>query len=222
MIDPLCAIRRVPARRARLAAALAFAAGLGSAFPSAATAAEATQLSGREVVAANCARCHEKGVKGAPRIGSSKDWIGRASEGLSGLTGHALNGIRDMPAHGGNLKLSDFEIKLAVTDMVNRSGGKWQVPIDKSAPPAARTGAEIVNAQCSKCHQEGKFGAPKIGDRAAWIPRLKYGLDNTIRSAMNGHGAMPARGGLPDLTDAELRSAVLYLFRGPETTAKKK
>jgi cytochrome c5 len=45
---------------------------------------------------------------------------------------------------------------------------------------------------------------------------LKDGLDNTVRSAMNGHGGMPARGGMANLSDAELRSAVIYLFRGPE------
>jgi hypothetical protein len=55
-------------------------------------------------------------------------------------------------------------------------------------------------------------GAPRIDDRAAWIPRLKNGLDATVRSAIKGHGAMPARGGMPDLTDSELRSAVVYLF----------
>jgi cytochrome c5 len=100
--------------------------------------------------------------------------------------------------------------------MVNQSGGKWFEPIDKKSPPTARTGEQIVKAQCSKCHQTGVRGAPKIGDRDAWIPRLKEGLDNTVRSAMNGHGGMPARGGMANLSDAELRSAVIYLFRGPE------
>jgi cytochrome c5 len=104
--------------------------------------------------------------------------------------------------------------------MVNQSGGKWVEPIDPKAPVAPRSGEAIVKAQCSKCHQDGKGGAPKIGDRDAWIPRLKDGLDNTVRSAMKGHGGMPARGGMADLSDAELRSAVLYLFRGQEAEKK--
>jgi cytochrome c5 len=101
--------------------------------------------------------------------------------------------------------------------MVNQSGGKWTEPVDKKALPTPRTGEQIVKAQCIKCHQAGKGGAPKIGDRDAWIPRLKDGLDNTVRSAINGHGGMPARGGLANLTDAEMRSAVIYLFRGPDS-----
>ena len=80
------------------------------------------------------------------------------------------------------------------------------------APSAERSGEQVVKAQCSKCHETGVGGAPRIDDRAAWVPRMKNGLDATVRSAIRGHGAMPARGGLPDLTDAELRSAILYLF----------
>jgi cytochrome c5 len=189
---------------------------LGAAFPQRANA-QATALSGKEVVDAVCANCHASGANGAPKIGDAQAWKKRAAAGLSGLTAHALTGIRKMPAHGGNQNLSDMEIKRAVTYMVNQSGGNWIEPVDKAAPPAPRTGEQIVKAQCIKCHESGKGGAPRIGDRDAWIPRLKNGLDNTVRSAINGHGGMPARGGLSNLTDAEMRSAVIYLFRGPES-----
>ena len=80
------------------------------------------------------------------------------------------------------------------------------------AAAAERTGQEIVKAQCSNCHETGRFGAPRIDDRAAWIPRMKKGLDATVAQAIKGHGKMPARGGLADLTDKELRSAVVYMF----------
>jgi cytochrome c5 len=177
--------------------------------------AQSTSLSGKEVVDAVCANCHASGVKGAPRIGDQQAWSKRASRSLSSLTANALKGIRQMPSHGGNQSLSDLEIKRAVTYMVNQSGGKWTEPVDKKALPSPRTGEQIVKAQCIKCHEAGKGGAPKIGDRDAWIPRLKDGLDNTVRSAINGHGGMPARGGMANLTDSEMRSAVIYLFRGP-------
>src|SRR5262245_15449264 len=72
-----------------------------------ATAAEKT---GKEVVDSACIACHGTGVNGAPKIGDSKAWSKRASQGLSSLTQNALKGIRQMPAHGGNPGLSDFEI----------------------------------------------------------------------------------------------------------------
>lgn len=178
--------------------------------------AQGAEQSGKDVVDAVCSKCHATGAQGAPRIGDRPAWSKRASQGLSRLTDHALKGIRQMPAHGGSPDLTDLEIKRAITYMVNQSGGKWVEPISRKSPPAPRTGEEVVKAQCIKCHETGKGGAPRIGDRDAWIPRLKDGMDSTVRSAMKGHGGMPARGGMADLTDSELRSAVIYLFRGPD------
>jgi cytochrome c5 len=182
--------------------------------------AQAKERSGKEVVDSVCSKCHATGAHGSPKIGDKQAWSKRASQSLSSLTDHALKGIRQMPSHGGSPDLTDLEIKRAITYMVNQSGGKWVEPISKKSPPGLRTGEEVVKAQCFKCHESGKGGAPKIGDRDAWIPRLKEGLDSTVRSAMKGHGGMPARGGLADLSDSELRSAVIYLFRGPPPPAK--
>lgn len=80
------------------------------------------------------------------------------------------------------------------------------------ADAAERSGADIVKSKCASCHETGKHGAPRIGDREAWVPRLKRGLDATVIAAIRGHGSMPARGGLAEITDAELRAAVLHLF----------
>ena len=176
--------------------------------------------SGKAVVDAVCAACHATGSLGAPKVGDAKAWSPRASQGLGALTQHAIQGIRQMPAHGGSPSVTDLEIARAVTYMVNQSGGSWAEPIDKSVAPVARTGEQIVQAQCGKCHLTGEGGAPKVGDRAAWTPRLTYGLDAAVRSAIKGHGGMPARGGLADLTDAEVRGAVIYMFNPASTGAK--
>lgn len=88
------------------------------------------------------------------------------------------------------------------------------------AQSAERGGEQIVKAQCVKCHGAGVNGAPKIGDRAAWAPRMQQGLQATVQSAIKGHGKMPARGGIADLTDTELRSAILYMFYPAGTAAQ--
>ena len=174
--------------------------------------AQRRERSGQEVVDAVCAACHVPGKDKAPKIGDAKAWSARASQGLNALTDHAIKGIRNMPAHGGNSGVSDIEIERAVIYMVNRSGGKWIEPVGGATPAVMRTSEAIVNNQCAKCHQEGLNGAPKIGDRPAWIPRLKNGLDKLVASAIHGHGGMPARGGLPDLSDQEIRGAIVYMF----------
>jgi hypothetical protein len=61
--------------------------------------------------------------------GQSSPWYCRA-RGLTGLTESALAGIRNMPAHGGDMTLSDIEIERAITWMVNQSSGNWIEPID--------------------------------------------------------------------------------------------
>jgi cytochrome c5 len=174
--------------------------------------AQGGERSGKEVVDAVCSACHGTGANGAPKIGDKHAWSKLAARGLGSLTHSALKGVRRMPAHGGNAAVSDLEISRAVTYMVNQSGGHWTEPISKKSPPVARGGEQIVQAQCGKCHQNGEGGAPKIGDRAAWIPRAAQGLDAVVRSAIKGHGGMPARGGMADLTDAEMRKATIYML----------
>jgi cytochrome c5 len=186
----------------------------------AAPASAAAQRSGKQVVEATCAACHASGAHGAPKIGDRAAWQARAAQGLSSLTQHALTGIREMPAHGGNLELTDLEIARAVAYMVNRSGGHWVEPASALDLAAERSGAQIVEAQCSKCHREGVGGAPRIGDVAAWAPRLKDGLDTLVRAAIHGHGGMPPRGDRADLTDAEVRNAVIYMIN-PGAVASK-
>lgn len=185
----------------------------------------AAQLrSGKEVVESTCINCHGSGAQRAPKIGDRKAWRPRAAQGLSSLTLSALKGIRAMPPHGGNPGLTDLELARAITYMVNASGGKWTEPASARELKAERTGAQVVKMQCSKCHQDGKGGAPKIGDRDAWSKRLSQGVDRAVNSAIHGHGGMPPRGDRADLTDGEVRAAILYMFnpKAPAKSAAKK
>ncbi len=167
---------------------------------------------GKEVVEAVCGACHLTGALSAPKIGDKAAWRKLIAEGLPRITQDAIKGIRQMPPRGGNPDLSDIEIERATVYMANQSGAKWIEPVSRTAKPVERSGEQVVQAACAHCHQTGVDGAPKIGDRAAWIPRATKGYDIVVRSAIKGHGAMPARGGMADLTDAELRSAVTYMF----------
>ncbi len=176
--------------------------------------AQKAERNGKEVVESLCVSCHASGARGAPKIGDKKAWAKLASRGLSGLSKSALTGIRDMPSHGGNLNLTDTEIERAITYMVNRSGGHWAEPVSRTTRATERTGEQIVSIRCSHCHQTGVNGAPKIGDKADWIPRLKPGIDVVVRSAINGHGGMPPRGGMADLSDSEIRNAIIFMFNG--------
>ncbi len=82
---------------------------------------------------------------------------------------------------------------------------------DAGAEKGSRTGEQVVGAVCGACHNAGALGAPKVGDNAAWAPRLGQGLDGLLKSAINGKNSMPARGGNPDLTDEEIARAIVFM-----------
>jgi cytochrome c5 len=130
--------------------------------------AQATELSGKEVVAAVCSKCHATGAQGAPKIGDEQAWKKRASQGLSALTDHALKGIRQMPAHGGS-GLSDFEIGARYL-IVNQSAGNGRAD-QQEEPPAARS-ANKSSRRNATVPSTRVRGAPNRRPDA-WIPRLK-------------------------------------------------
>lgn len=164
---------------------------------------------GRAVVEATCAKCHVSGVDGAPRIGDTAEWSKRVSNGLAQATGNAIEGIRKMPPHGGDPTLTDLEISRAVAYMV--SSGHSADPKEAFGKTGLRDGETVVSQTCQRCHASGAQGAPKIGDMAAWRPRLQKGFDALVASAVQGHNKMPSRGGAAGLSDAEIRAAVIYM-----------
>jgi len=84
-----------------------------------------------------------------------------------------------------------------------------------AAPPPSRDGQQVYQATCVVCHGAGIAGAPKVDDKGQWAARIVKGVDNLYASAVNGvqgsAGVMPARGGNPALSNAEVRAAVDYM-----------
>ncbi|HLO64458.1 MAG TPA: c-type cytochrome [Azonexus sp.] len=169
----------------------------------------AAERSGKEVVDSICAGCHATGKDGAPKLGDQSAWAQRAAKGLDKLTQNAITGVRNMPAHGGQAALSDVEMSRAVGYMVSSGHA---ADTDKAySSPKTRSGDQVVQERCQECHATGKNGAPKLGDMNDWKPRLKNGVNPLVKSAISGHNAMPARGGLANLSDAEMKAAVEYM-----------
>lgn len=88
-------------------------------------------------------------------------------------------------------------------------------PAATEAAPAAQAaaidGEKIYKGICFSCHDVGVAGSPKFGDKAAWDPRIATGMETLYGSSLNGKGAMPAKGGNPALSDAEVKAAVDYM-----------
>lgn len=77
------------------------------------------------------------------------------------------------------------------------------------APTAAQAddGQAIYTQHCSACHNRM---APKLGDKAAWAPRIKLGTDALVASVLKGKGMMKPQAG--KLTPAQAKAAVEYMM----------
>ncbi len=83
--------------------------------------------------------------------------------------------------------------------------------VDANAPKVFKTGKQVYDTVCASCHAAGVAGAPKLGDKAAWAPVVKSGLDTMVNNAIKGKNAMPAKGGNPMLDDFEIARAVVFM-----------
>lgn len=66
-------------------------------------------------------------------------------------------------------------------------------------------------ANCFACHGTGAAGAPKMGDKAAWKARIAQGKETLYTNSIKGKGAMPAKGGRPNLSDDEVKALVDFM-----------
>lgn len=86
----------------------------------------------------------------------------------------------------------------------------------EAAASGPKSGEEIYNGTCVSCHGTGAAGAPKLGDKAAWAPRIAAGMDSLLANATNGLNAMPPKGLCMACTEAELQSAIEYMVNNSQ------
>ena len=77
--------------------------------------------SGEEVYNGACVACHGAGIAGAPKTGDKALWAPRIAQGVNVLYEHAIKGFKTMPAKGGQVALSDDEVKAGVDYQIAKS-----------------------------------------------------------------------------------------------------
>jgi cytochrome c5 len=80
-----------------------------------------------------------------------------------------------------------------------------------AAAALAADGKAVYDKTCVACHATGVANAPKLGDKAAWAPRIASGKAAMVASVKNGKNAMPPKAGNAALTDDEIGAAVDYM-----------
>ncbi|MBA4261193.1 MAG: cytochrome c5 family protein [Comamonadaceae bacterium] len=196
---------------------------------------------GEAVYAAQCAACHTPGLVGAPKFGDATAWSPRLGQGYDALLTAVLKGKGAMGAQGGgafsDLELGRAVVHLAnaaggqlaepaapaapgAAPAAAAAPATEVAPVAAAAPPATATapaaasvnaGEALYNQACAVCHTAGVAGAPKLGDKAAWAPRLGAGVDGLTASTLKGKGAMPPKGG-STASEADIRASVQFML----------
>jgi len=125
---------------------------------------------GNAVYTAVCAACHASGAAGAPKVGAAGDWGPRLAQGYDTLVKHAIEGIRLMPAKGGNPDLDNVEVERAVVYMANQSGAKFKEPAVPAAAPAATAPAAGSATAAAPAAANAATAAPVAGTPAVAAP----------------------------------------------------
>jgi len=111
---------------------------------------------------------------------------------------------------GGGTRSSPGSQAYSVQAIEARIAPVARVELKDAANKVAASGEQVYKAQCAACHNSGAAGAPKLGDAAAWAPRLKTGFEALWQSSLKGKGAMGAQAG-GEYDDVEIGKAVVYL-----------
>ena len=121
----------------------------------------------------------------------------------------------------GHKRIDTTEARQSVEQRIKPVGEL--VKFDGAPPPVAavaagvttvalkpKGGEEVFNGACVACHGAGIAGAPKMGDKALWAPRIAQGINVLYEHAIKGFKTMPAKGGQVALSDDEVKAAVDY------------
>ena len=155
------------------------------------------------------------GRRRAPKVGDKAAWAKVIAQGQAVAVDHAIKGIRAMPPKGGNPDFENIEVERAVVFMANNAGASWKEPAGREpvavTASGERTGEEVVAAAAASATRPAR-AARRRSATARRGRRAKRGYKPVLQSALKGHGGMPARGGMADLSDAEIKRAVEYMF----------
>ncbi|WP_287497127.1 c-type cytochrome [Pandoraea sp. CB10b_02] len=167
--------------------------------------------------------------KGAmpPRGGTSPDdvtdyEIGRAIVYMANASGGKLqeppapaqpaSGAAAAPASGAaSAPASGADAGSAAAAAAAMASLKTAAPAAAGAGSNLEAGKKLYDTVCMACHAAGVMNAPKFGDKAAWAPRIKTGIDTLHNAALKGLNAMPPKGGAANASDDDVKAAVDYM-----------
>jgi cytochrome c5 len=178
-----------------------------------------TSKTGHKVYESYCAVCHTSGAAGAPKLGDTVEWEKRLKQGKSIVYDRAIHGFNSMPPKGTCTGCSDDAVKAAVDYLIlnDQSGTTASIPLQE-IPLSLEVGKQIYQQHCAVCHDNGKLGAPILGDKTKWKPIIAKNIDVLFAHTIHGYKKMPAKGDCKNCSNSELEASVKYMVEQSKTT----
>ncbi|RDE18433.1 hypothetical protein DV711_17450 [Motiliproteus coralliicola] len=154
----------------------------------------------------------QKAAQPAPEPEAAKPMVEQVKEEVTNAVDAAADTAEQMTDKAEQMA---EEIKEQAADTMEKAEQKatdMVASVSEQVTPTAASGESTYKSLCFSCHDTGLAGAPKLGDKAAWEPRLANGIEAIYNTAINGRGAMPAKGGNPGLSDADVKATVDYMI----------
>lgn len=153
-----------------------------------------------------------EGFKGMPAKGGNPDLdpleVARATAWMANQAGGKFTeAAASAPTKAATPAPAAVAVTAPAAPAVAGAAAKAAAP----AKPDLAAGEKLYKQACTVCHAAGIAGAPKSGDKVAWAPRAKLGVDALTAAVIKGKNAMPARGASAG-SDAEIRAAVEYML----------
>lgn len=165
-------------------------------------------LAGQDIYNRNCGWCHSNPNTDAPQLGEAASWLNRTPELMPFMEDHVRRGFLGMPAKGSDWFISDYDLALAMNYII-KSRVPHRLPLLSDSLTQGRV---VYHYNCAVCHDNGRDGAPRIGDTEAWKKRSPEWLPLLVDHAREGFLQMPRRGGARGLTEEDLRAAIVYML----------
>lgn len=122
-----------------------------------------------------------------------------------------------LAACGGGDKTASSAAASSSPTVAVEAAASQPAPAPAAEPVAAEPspGEKVYQGTCVMCHGSPAVGAPVLGNKDDWAPRVAQGKDVLYKHALEGFtgekGAMPAHGGNPSLDETAIKAAVDYM-----------
>jgi cytochrome c5 len=97
------------------------------------------------------------------------------------------------------------KVKVAASNITQPSLNKI-----KDAP--ILLGKTVFESKCILCHKNGVAGAPRLGNKPDWAPRIKKKFSLLLKHVTMGYQAMPPKGACLECSISDLEIAIRYML----------